>query len=261
MKIFTNLVSLIASVGIAVGTMYIYFPAAYAAVAGRVSFLPITQSIKNAAPDQEYARLLKQIRHAAVNLQRGRARLMQNRGDIEAMIREYTSRRQRAETLLNDARRTYQANPGAEVVNFANQPYTLHNFGIQIEVISRQSAAFDKSLKTLYQAHTKLNEMWTELAARESQLEADRAVIEAAIAANQAAYLIEGLDSETLSGYSNANRNLNRQLRTIAELVNDAESYKPLKFSGSSTHAGLSATAKQILTHQVETREHTSANH
>jgi phage shock protein A len=261
MKIFTNLVSLIASVGIAVGTMYIYFPAAYAAVAGRVSFLPITQSIKKAAPDQEYARLLKQMQHGAINLHRGRARLLKNRGDIEAMIREYTSRRQRAEILLNDARRIYQANPDAQVVNFANQPYSLQDFGIQIEAISRQSAAYDKSLKTLNQARTKLNDMWTELAARESQLAADRAIIVAAIASNQAAYLIDGLDSDTLSGYANANQSLNRQLRTIAELLNEAESYKPLKFADTYAHAGLSNTAKQILTHQTGPLEQASGNH
>ena len=246
-KFFQNLLAAMFWAAITVAVFYHFFPKVYAVAAYSTGLLPVTQKIKEAAPDLYFAYQERLLEKGETLLKEKRDQLSANRGRVQEKLAEYQDKIKKIERLINQARAIYQANPAANEYRFIGKRYTPEAFSAQILVLGGQKKASEQAIAKLDHARTEIDKAWVAIAQKDSELSSDRARLETARILWETDHLLGDLRVET--DLSDIEEMGDYTLRTVDELLKDAANLESAETAPAPTqaHEGLSPEALAIL--------------
>ena len=245
-KFFQNLLAALFWAAITVAVFYNFFPKVYAVAAYGTGLLPVTQKIKDAAPDLYFAYQERMLEKAEGLLKQKRDQLSANRRRVQEKMAEYQEKIHKIQSLLNQARTVYQSNPNASAYLFIGKRYAPGEFSAQILVLDGQKKASEEAVAKLDRARTEIDKTWVAIAKKDSQLSADRARLETARILWETDHLLGDLRVDT--DLSQIEKMGDYTLRTVDELLADAKAIetKPAPATASAAES-LSPEALAVL--------------
>jgi len=234
------------ALGITIGALYAFWPQGYAMVASHVEVLPITDKVKEAAPDVWLKQKEAKLKRAGSQLKKKRDRLASNRKLTDRKIAEYHKQEQRSKGMLAQARSLYNRDPAATRFYFIGKDYSASSFSTQLQVIQSELDAARASLRSLEHAKEQVNSTWATLAKKSAQLSADITSLSTARILWESQHLLGDLDITT--DFEGLNAISEHDIRTIEELIMDAEKLpvRPVA-PAAAGDTGLSEEAMRIL--------------
>lgn len=194
MKIVKNTVAIALAATATIAAASIYAPRFYAPVAVHLG-LPLSEEVKQHAPDQYLKALEKKMRQNYKEVGKHRKEMMRQLTKIENEERLIKERSDSVDNWLSTAKSVHNNSPETDLFQFGGKDYSTTQFRLQIASLLQEQKSLEKAKSNLSEARSKIEEVITKLNSAHATYAANMTIIrtqQSMVASNEiASSLIE----------------------------------------------------------------------